>query len=118
VMGLFVEDDLARGVLPSQTAFCPACDAARPLAGFIRYDGAAANAFVCNTCATEYEVARMQGSVSCIGEFVRTKPSRGADIAPVMRGSAIRQRPRLSRKRPTSTRCSRVDDTNAAAVRP
>jgi hypothetical protein len=70
VMALFVEDDLARGVSPWETEYCPGCDDARPLPGFVLYDRASAYAFLCNACATEYEVARMQGSVSDIREFL------------------------------------------------
>lgn len=75
-MAVFAEDDLARGVLPGDVEYCPACDDARPLPGFVRYDDASTSAFVCNRCATEYEVARMQGVVSDIGEFLRG-PSDG-----------------------------------------
>jgi hypothetical protein len=80
-MALFVEDDLARGVSPRETEYCPGCDDARPLPGFVLYDRASAYAFVCNACATEYEIARMRGSVSEIGEFLLDKMCGAAAAA-------------------------------------
>lgn len=70
-MALFAEDDLARGVPPGAVEYCPGCDDARPLPGFVRYDESSTSALVCNACATEYEVARMQGSAPDIEEFLR-----------------------------------------------
>ena len=65
-MHLFVEDDLARGVSPSLSEYCPACDAPKPLPGFVRYDDVA----LCNACATDYEIARTRGLVQSAATFV------------------------------------------------
>ena len=83
VMALLAEDDLGRGIAPSETEYCPACDDARPLPGFVLYDRTSGYAFVCNWCATEYEVAQMRGLVSDIGDFLRAKT---ASAAPAHRG--------------------------------
>ena len=81
-MALLVQDDLARGVPRFMTKYCPGCDAARPLPGFVLYDRASADAFVCNACATEYEVSRMERLVQDICEFLSGKTDR--DTAPAL----------------------------------
>lgn len=63
LMRLFVEDDLASGVLPDATRACDACGQQRPAAGFVQYDGR----MVCNACATAYEVQRACGVARSIG---------------------------------------------------
>jgi hypothetical protein len=70
VMHIFVEDDLDRGVPLRASAYCPACDAPRPLAGFVRYDDVA----LCNACATDYEIARTRGLVADASEFIQSTP--------------------------------------------
>ena len=82
-MALLVEDDLARGVPPWETEYCPACTDTRPRAGFVSYDRASADGCVCNTCATEYEIARMQGLVPDIREFLRGKTYGDTAAAPL-----------------------------------
>jgi hypothetical protein len=68
-MHLFVEDDLARGVSPSASEYCPACDASKPLPGFVQYDDVA----LCNACATDYEIARTRGLVQYAASFTRER---------------------------------------------
>ena len=75
VMRIFVEDDVANGVAPHARMYCDACQSARPAAGFIRYD----RHELCNGCATEYEVARVAGSVLTAGQYVRDKRFGEAD---------------------------------------
>ncbi|MFN0143832.1 MAG: hypothetical protein ACKVP6_10370 [Mycobacterium sp.] len=69
VMRLFIEDDLANGVLSRKRMFCDACQQPRPALGFIQYD----RHLVCNECAVEYEVARARGLALSAGQFVRDK---------------------------------------------
>jgi hypothetical protein len=66
-MHLFVEDDLERGVPSNASEYCPACDAPKPLPGFVRYDDVA----LCNACATNYEIARTRGLVQSATTFIR-----------------------------------------------
>ena len=66
-MHLFVEDDLERGVPSNMSEYCPACDAPKPLPGFVRYDDVA----LCNACATDYEIARTRGLVQSATTFIR-----------------------------------------------
>ncbi|HZU77271.1 MAG TPA: hypothetical protein VFA70_10940 [Dehalococcoidia bacterium] len=68
-MRLFVEDDLARGMVRQSRLYCDACEQARPAAGFIHYGRYA----LCNACAIEYEVARTRGQVTTAGQYVRDK---------------------------------------------
>jgi hypothetical protein len=68
VMRLFVEDDLAAGVTPDERDVCDACRKERPAAGAIHYD----DVYLCNACATEYELARLRGQVRDAGQFVET----------------------------------------------
>ena len=68
-MRLFLEDDLARGVLRSSRAYCDGCERPRPAAGAIRYERYA----LCNSCAIEYEVGRARGLVANAGQYVRDK---------------------------------------------
>ena len=68
-MQLFVEDDLTRGELAEQRLYCDACQRAQPAAGFIRY----CRYQICNTCATEYEVAQARGLTLSAGQFVRDR---------------------------------------------
>ncbi len=69
VMRLFVDEDLDHGVTPHQRRYCHGCQRARPLAGSLAY----AHYQLCNTCATEYEVACIRGAVETIGQYVRDK---------------------------------------------
>jgi hypothetical protein len=73
-MRVFVEDDLARGVLASSLQPCDACQSSRPAVGFIHYGGY----HVCNQCATAYELALMSGAVFAIDQFIRTHPPHAA----------------------------------------
>ena len=66
-MRRFLEDDLARGVLPEHRVACDACRRSRPLPGAIQYD----RSMLCNACAIEYEVARARGLVSSAAQFVQ-----------------------------------------------
>jgi hypothetical protein len=67
-MRLLVEDDLARGISPRALQRCDGCGQARPKPGAVRYG----EHDLCNTCATDYELARMQGEVASEDEFVRS----------------------------------------------
>jgi formate dehydrogenase maturation protein FdhE len=67
VMRTFVDDDRARCVPPQARMYCQACQQVRPIAGFIAYG----QYQLCNTCATEYEVARARGRVASAHQFVR-----------------------------------------------
>lgn len=67
VMQLFVEDDLANGMAGDAERDCRGCGRVRPAAGFIRYG----DADVCNTCATNYELARVSGEVTTFDRFLR-----------------------------------------------
>jgi hypothetical protein len=71
-MHLFVEDDLERGVPSNVSAYCPSCDAPRPLPGFVRYDEVA----LCNACATDYEIARTRGLVQDAKTYIADRTSR------------------------------------------
>lgn len=73
-MHLFVEDDLARGISPSTTEYCVACDAPKPLPGFVRYDDVA----LCNACATDYEIARTRGLVQSAATFILERMAHAA----------------------------------------
>ncbi|MGE0544274.1 MAG: hypothetical protein AB7R89_29275 [Dehalococcoidia bacterium] len=66
VMHLFLEDDLDRGIPPGVSEYCPACDAPKPLPGFVRYDDVA----LCNACATDYEIARTRGLVQDAATYI------------------------------------------------
>jgi hypothetical protein len=72
VMHLFVEDDLANGVLPSRVIRCQACRHIRPAPGFVRYDRRP----VCNRCATDYEIRRAGGLVRSIDEYLTDEHAR------------------------------------------
>lgn len=75
VMRLFVEDDIAGGVLPRDSCHCVSCDAPRPAPGFIRYD----DIHLCNACATDYEVHRAKGlALSLSGYLAQIRGRRGA----------------------------------------
>ena|SRR6266540_4201876 len=69
VMHLFVEEDLANGASAGQRLHCDVCARPRPLPGFVLYG----HHRLCNSCATEYEVARMEGRVGSAGRFVRDR---------------------------------------------
>jgi hypothetical protein len=70
VMRLFVEEDLGRGIGPTQVRYCSACHSYRPMAGFIQYGTHA----VCNRCATAYEIARLRGVVATIDQHLQRTP--------------------------------------------
>jgi hypothetical protein len=76
-MRLFVEEDLARGVLPQNTRLCSVCRQPRSAAGFVTY----ADFHLCNQCATEYEISRAQGIVKSISDFPERRAKRGAGVA-------------------------------------
>jgi len=69
VMQLFVEDDLALGVSPTASFYCPACERERSRAGAVRYG----RYLVCNLCATEFEIAMLTLGTLSIGQYVRDK---------------------------------------------
>jgi hypothetical protein len=73
-MRVFVEDDLSRGILPSSSRRCDACESFRPQVGFIQYE----EYQVCNGCATNFELARMRGAATSIGPFLRTRRRKAA----------------------------------------
>ncbi len=65
-METFIEEDLAFGMKRSARRWCVRCKADRPGAGFIGYEGGDLS----NACATDYELARACGAVSCAEEFI------------------------------------------------
>jgi hypothetical protein len=75
-MKLFVEDDLARGVLGSGRIYCDGCERPRPSAGVITYG----RYVLCNNCAIEYEVARARGAITMPGQYVRDKHFGDGDL--------------------------------------
>jgi len=68
-MQLFVEDDVALGVSPTASFYCPACERKRPRAGAIAYERYA----VCNLCATEFEIAMVTFGTLSVGQYIRDK---------------------------------------------
>jgi len=66
VMRLFAEEDLAKGVPPNQRMRCDRCEMPKPLPGFVGYS----TYKLCNDCSIEYELARAEGEVSTIEEFI------------------------------------------------
>lgn len=73
-MRLFVEEDLERGVPPQSTCLCSACGRPRFAPGFVVYD----DIRLCNECATDYEISRVQGPISSIDEFLARPLARAA----------------------------------------
>jgi hypothetical protein len=68
-MQLFIEEDLARGAARDKKVYCDACEQPQPAAGAIRYG----RYQVCNSCATEYELAQARGLTGSVGQFVRDR---------------------------------------------
>jgi hypothetical protein len=65
-MATFVEEDLTQGGTRLTPRWCIRCDAHRPGAGFITYDGGD----LCHPCAVDYELARTCGRVRALSEFL------------------------------------------------
>jgi len=66
VMQILVDDDLARGKAAIVLANCSGCRRSRPAAGAVTYGSTT----LCNRCATEFELARLNRSVQTVSEFV------------------------------------------------
>ena len=66
VMRLFAEEDLAKGVSSNQRMYCDRCGMPKPLPGFVGYS----TYKLCNDCSIQYELARDEGEVNSIEEFV------------------------------------------------
>jgi hypothetical protein len=65
-MQTFVEDDLAFGSGRGLRRWCDRCRVQRPAPGFVAYEDAA----LCNSCATQFEIARARGLVWTPAEFL------------------------------------------------
>jgi hypothetical protein len=65
-MRILAEDDRERGA-PLKTVDCTACRRDRPAAGAVRY----AAAYLCNGCATDFELLRLAGIVVDIEFYLR-----------------------------------------------
>jgi uncharacterized protein (DUF983 family) len=61
-----VEMQMQTGVSASARALCHNCGDAKPLAGIAYYD----RYRLCNDCALHYEMARAQGDVRTIDDFI------------------------------------------------
>ena len=61
--------ELQTGVSPSTRVICHNCGHAKPLAGAVRYG----RYRLCNDCALQYELAKAEGDVQAIEEFVLTE---------------------------------------------
>ncbi len=66
-MRTLVDEDMERGPDERALATCAACSRTPVLLGSVLYNGVR----LCNGCATEYELARAEGRVESIEEFVR-----------------------------------------------
>ena len=64
VMRILAEDDRARGA--DHEAYCDACRRGRAAAGSVDYAGTR----LCNGCATDYEVLRMDDRVPDVGAYL------------------------------------------------
>jgi hypothetical protein len=62
-----VDEDLARGRSLAERRYCDACERACAAPGFVSYN----RYLLCNTCATEFEVANARGLPVSAGQFVR-----------------------------------------------
>ena len=67
VMRLFVDDDRVAGVAPDSRIRCAICPEPRPRLGAIAYG----DWLLCNRCALDYEIARMQGRAPSVDRYVR-----------------------------------------------
>ncbi|TAK29911.1 MAG: hypothetical protein EPO21_20345 [Chloroflexota bacterium] len=70
IMRIIVDDDLAKGISPGDSAVCDHCRQIKPAPGFIMYD----QYKLCNDCSCEYELARVQGRVHSPRQFMRRAP--------------------------------------------
>lgn len=61
--------ELQTGVSPSTMVICHNCGHAKPLAGAVRYG----QYRLCNDCAVQYELAKAEGNVQTIEDFVLTE---------------------------------------------
>jgi len=68
-MQLILEDDLTLGVSPAAFIYCPACERERLRVGAVPYQ----RYFVCNLCATEFEIAKATLGTLSIGRYIRDK---------------------------------------------
>jgi hypothetical protein len=68
-MRLFLEDSLGRDNGANQRVYCDACQQSQPAAGSIRYR----RYQLCNTCATQFELALARGYTASAGQFVRDR---------------------------------------------
>ncbi len=71
-MRLIAEEDRERGVDGQSEFVCAACEQPRKLPGSVAYDGIR----LCNSCATDYEVARISHAVQDCGQFVQSRKLR------------------------------------------
>jgi hypothetical protein len=67
-MRLFVEDDL-RQMQSNKRVYCDACQRTQPAPGSIRYG----RYQLCNSCATQFELAQARGLTASAGQFVRDR---------------------------------------------
>ena len=65
-MRIIIEEDRERGVDPAATFGCRRCGRQRQLIGSVNYDGIR----LCNSCATNFEVARVTGKARSAAAFV------------------------------------------------
>jgi len=68
IRGLALKE-LQTGVSPSTRVICHNCGYAKPLAGAVRYG----RYRLCNDCALQYELAKAEGNVQTIEDFVLTE---------------------------------------------
>ena len=78
IMRIIVDDDLAKGVSPGDSAVCDHCRQVKPAPGFIDYD----HHKLCNDCSCEYELARVQGLVHSPGQFMHLVQKTASDTPP------------------------------------
>lgn len=78
VMRAFRDEDLGSGISTAQWLHCDGCRDKRPLPGAIRYEGA----FLCNDCATAYEIARLRRQIGTAAHFIRHLAVRRRPSAP------------------------------------
>jgi hypothetical protein len=66
VMRILAEDDRERGTGTVKNAHCMACRRRRAAAGGVDYGGT----WLCNGCATDYELLRMGGVVADLAAYL------------------------------------------------
>ena len=71
-MRLIVEEDRERGVDLDARLSCPACGGQRPLVGAVEYEGIR----LCNECAIDFEVARVDRAAGSCAEYVAKRAAR------------------------------------------